>query len=148
MAACHQKSLDYQLVGFCDADSAGDRIERKSTSGNCQFLGENLISWESKRQATIVMSTTEAEYISVASCCTQLLWMKHQSEDYQINANSIPIYFDNIVAICLQRIQFYIQEPSILKLNTILLEIMFKKESWIYNSLILNISGLIYSLNL
>jgi len=87
----YRKSLDYKLVGFCDADFAGDRIERKSTSGNCQFLGENLISWASKRQATIAMSTAEAEYISAASCCTQLLWMKHQLEDYQINANSIPI---------------------------------------------------------
>jgi len=70
------------LVGLCDADYAGDRIERKSTSGNCQFLGENLISWASRRQATIAMSTAEAEYISAASCCTQLLWMKHQLEDY------------------------------------------------------------------
>jgi len=41
----YRKSLDYNLVGFCDADYAGDKIERKSTSGNCQFLGENLISW-------------------------------------------------------------------------------------------------------
>jgi len=56
----YRKSLDYKLVGFCDADYAGDRIERKSTSGNCQFLGENLLSWVSKRQATIVMSTVEA----------------------------------------------------------------------------------------
>jgi len=97
------KSLDYMLVGFCDADYAGDKIERKSTSGNCQFLGENLISWASKRQATIVMSTAEAEYISATSCCTQLLWMKHQLEDYQINANSILIYCDNTAAICLSK---------------------------------------------
>jgi len=51
----YKKSLDYKLVGFCDADYAGDMIERKSTSGNCQFLGENLISWASKRQATIAL---------------------------------------------------------------------------------------------
>jgi len=38
----YRKSLDYKLGCFCDADFAGDRIERKSTSGNCQFLGENL----------------------------------------------------------------------------------------------------------
>jgi len=49
------------------------------------------------------MSTTEAEYISAASCCTQLLWMKHQLEDYQIIATSIPIYCDNIVVICLSK---------------------------------------------
>jgi len=99
----YRKSLYYKLVGFCDADYSGDKIERKSTSGNCQFLGENLISWASKRQATIAMSTAEAEYISAASCCTQLLWMKHQLEDYQINANSIPIYCDNTAAICLSK---------------------------------------------
>jgi len=69
----YQKSSDYKLVGFCDADYAGDRIERKSTSGNSQFLGDNLISWASKRQATIALSTAEREYISAASCCTQLL---------------------------------------------------------------------------
>jgi len=63
----YRKSLDYKLVGFCDADYAGDRIERKSISGNCQFLGENLISWASKRQAIIVMYTSEAKYISAAS---------------------------------------------------------------------------------
>jgi hypothetical protein len=97
----YRKSLDYQLVGFCDTDYAGDRIERKSISGNCQFLGDNLISWASKRQATIAMSTAEAEYISTARCCTQLIWMKHQLEDYQINANNIPIYCDNTAAICL-----------------------------------------------
>jgi len=96
----YRKSLEYKLVGFYDADYAGDRIERKSTSGNSQFLGENLISWASKRQATIAMSTAEAEYISTASCCTQLLRMKHKLEDYQINANSIPIYCDNTIVIC------------------------------------------------
>ena len=40
----YKKSKDYKLVGFCDADFAGDRIERKSTSGGCQFLGANLVS--------------------------------------------------------------------------------------------------------
>ncbi|KAK2396140.1 hypothetical protein QL285_057811 [Trifolium repens] len=77
----YKKSLDYKLVGFCDADYVGDKIERKSTSGNFQFIGENFISWASRRQVTIALSTTEAEYISAAKCCTQLLWMKYQLED-------------------------------------------------------------------
>jgi len=99
----YKKSSDYKLVGFYDADYAGDRIERKSTSGNCQFLGDNLIFWVSKRQATIALSTAEAEYISAASCCKQLLWMKHQLEDYQITENCIPIYCDNTAAIWLSK---------------------------------------------
>ncbi|KAK2451190.1 putative mitochondrial protein [Trifolium repens] len=99
----YKKSLDNKLVGFCDADYAGDRIERKSTSGNCQFIGENLISWASKRQATIALSTAEAEYISAAKCCTQLLWMKYQLEDYNIAESNIPLYCDNTAAIHLSK---------------------------------------------
>ena len=78
----YKKSLDYKFVGLCDDDYADDRIERKSISGNCQFLGENLISWASKRQSIIALSTTKPKYISPSSCCTRLLWMKHQLKDY------------------------------------------------------------------
>ncbi|WJX51639.1 hypothetical protein P8452_37816 [Trifolium repens] len=99
----YKKSLDSKLVGFCDADYAGDKIERKSTSGNSQFIGENLISWASKRQTTIALSTAEAEYISAAKCCTQLLWMKYQLEDYNIAESSIPLYCDNTAAIHLSK---------------------------------------------
>ncbi|KAK2445742.1 putative mitochondrial protein [Trifolium repens] len=99
----YKKSLDSKLVGFCDADYAGDKIERKSTSGNCQFICENLISWASKRQTTIALSTAEAEYISAAKCCTQLLWMKYQLEDYNIAESSIPLYCDNTAAIHLSK---------------------------------------------
>jgi len=49
------------------------------------------------------MSTAETEYISAASCCTQLLGMKRQLRDYQINANSIPIFCDITAAICLSK---------------------------------------------
>jgi len=61
---------NYRLTGYCDADYAGDRVERKSTSGGCHFLGRNLISWASKKQNSIAQSTAEVEYISVASCCS------------------------------------------------------------------------------
>ncbi|MEX5523298.1 Ty1/Copia family ribonuclease HI, partial [Bacillus cereus] len=99
----YKKTSEYKLSGYCDADYAGDRTERKSTSGNCQFLGSNLVSWASKRQSTIALSTTEAEYISAAICSTQMLWMKHQLEDYQILESNIPIYCDNTAAISLSK---------------------------------------------
>jgi len=57
-------------MAYCDADYAGDKIERKSTSGECQFLGEALISWCCRKRNTIALSTTEAEYISAANCCS------------------------------------------------------------------------------
>ena len=84
LGLCNRRSQDYKLVGYYDADFAGDRVERKSTSGSCQFLGENLISWSSKRQSIIALSTAEAEYIAAAGCSTQMLWMKSQLEDFQI----------------------------------------------------------------
>src|ERR1044072_8633676 len=60
LGLCYRKSREYKLLGYCDADFAGDRIERKSTSRSCKFLGENLISWSSKRQSTIALSTAKA----------------------------------------------------------------------------------------
>ncbi|XP_057443256.1 uncharacterized mitochondrial protein AtMg00810-like [Lotus japonicus] len=67
----YEKGSDCRLKGFCDTDYAGDRVERKSTSGGCHFLGNCLVSWTSKRQSTISLSTTEAEYVAASSCCTQ-----------------------------------------------------------------------------
>ncbi|KAL2319304.1 hypothetical protein Fmac_028273 [Flemingia macrophylla] len=98
-----RRSQDFSLLGYCDADYAGDRWERKSTNGGCHFLGSNLVSWMSKRQSTIALSTCEAEYVSAKHCCTQLLWIKHQLEDYDIFESSIPILCDNTAAISLSK---------------------------------------------
>jgi len=91
------------LVGLCNADYAEDNIERKSNSENCQFLGDNLISWACKRQSTIALSTEEAEYISATTCFTQLLWMKYRLEDYNFSESSILVYCVIIATICLSK---------------------------------------------
>jgi hypothetical protein len=59
--------------GFSDAHFAGCRLDRKSTSGTCLFLGSSLVSWSSRKQSSVAQSTTEAEYIASASCFSQLL---------------------------------------------------------------------------
>ena len=61
----YPKSAHFDLVGFSDSDYAGYKVDRKITSGGCQFLGRSLVSWSSKKQNFVALSTTEAEYISV-----------------------------------------------------------------------------------
>ncbi|GJW56678.1 putative ribonuclease H-like domain-containing protein, partial [Tanacetum coccineum] len=56
-------------------DSAGASLDRKSTTGGCQFLGSRLISWQCKKQTVVPNSTTEAEYVAASSCCGQVLWI-------------------------------------------------------------------------
>jgi hypothetical protein len=66
-------SSSLALHGFLDADFAECRLDRKSTSGTCQFSGSSLVSWSSRKQSSVSQSTTEAEYVASASCCSQLL---------------------------------------------------------------------------
>src|SRR5664279_5080168 len=65
----YPKGSTFSLHGYSDSYWAGDKVDRKSTSGACQFIGRSLVSWSSKKQNCIATSTTEAEYISAASCC-------------------------------------------------------------------------------
>ena len=61
------------LIGYSDSDFAGCKLDRKSTSGTCHLLGSSLISWHSKKQACVALSTAEVEYIAAGSCCAQIL---------------------------------------------------------------------------
>jgi hypothetical protein len=88
-----------ELSGYSDADFGTCKINRKSTTGTCQFLGSKLVSWFSKKQTSVATSTTEAEYMAAGSCCSQLLWLKHQLGDYNIEAKETPIYCDSTSAI-------------------------------------------------
>jgi hypothetical protein len=72
----YPKGSTFDLIGYSDADWARCKIDRKSTSGTCQFLGRSLVSWASKKQNSVALSTAEAEYIAAGHCCAQLLWMR------------------------------------------------------------------------
>ncbi|KAM2537704.1 hypothetical protein TB2_023225 [Malus domestica] len=88
-----------EIVGFSDADWAGNADDRKSTSGGCFYVGNNLVAWHSKKQNCVSLSTTKAEYIAAGSCCTQLLWMKQMLRDYGLHQNAFSISCDNTSAI-------------------------------------------------
>ena len=81
----YPKSKEFKLMAYTDDDYGGCKIDRKSTSGICYFLGNSLVTWASKKQNIVALFSTEAEYVAVSLCCTQVLWIKHQLEDYGIN---------------------------------------------------------------
>ena len=91
------------MVGYSDADFAGCKVDRKSTSGTCQFVGSSLISWTSKKQNSVALSTAESEYIAVGSCVAQVLWLKQQLLDLGLPVGTIPILCDNTSAICITK---------------------------------------------
>ncbi|KAI3714975.1 hypothetical protein L6452_21938 [Arctium lappa] len=81
------------------SDLGGANMDRMSTSGGCQLLGARLVSWQCKKQTTVSLSTTEAEYITAASCCSQVLWIQNQMLDYGVTFLHTPIFTDNSSAI-------------------------------------------------
>nr|GEV63891.1 putative ribonuclease H-like domain-containing protein [Tanacetum cinerariifolium] len=64
----YPKDLPFSLVAYSDSNYAGASLDRKSTTGNCQFLRCRLISWQCKKQTVVATSSTEAEYVAAASC--------------------------------------------------------------------------------
>jgi hypothetical protein len=69
----YHKGAQFELIGYLDSDYVGCKVDRKSTSGCCQFFGRSLVSWSSKKQNSVTLSTAEAEYISAGNCFAQLL---------------------------------------------------------------------------
>ncbi|GKE35013.1 putative ribonuclease H-like domain-containing protein [Tanacetum coccineum] len=68
----YPRDSPFDLEAFSDSDYAGASLDRKSTTGGCQFLGKRLISWQCKKQTIVANSTTEAEYVAAANCCGQV----------------------------------------------------------------------------
>jgi hypothetical protein len=95
----YPKGSTFDLIGYYDADYAGCKIDRKSTSGTCQCLGRSLVSWASKKQNPVALSTAEAEYIAAGHCCAQLLLMRQTLRDYGCKLSKVPLLCDNKSAI-------------------------------------------------
>ncbi|KAI9090147.1 hypothetical protein K1719_028843 [Acacia pycnantha] len=99
------KGQQDHLVAYSYSDHAGYKTDRKSTSGQCEFLGGSLVSWFSKKQTTVAVPSTEAEYVAASSCCAQVLWLKLQLQDLGIQLKEISILCDNTSTISLAKNQ-------------------------------------------
>lgn len=95
-------SSDLSLVAYSDFDWGGCPDSKRSTSGYCVFLGQNLVSWSSKRQATTSRSSAEAEYRGVANAVAETTWLSQLLSELSCSPSSATIvYCDNISAVYL-----------------------------------------------
>ena len=89
------------LVGYTDADWAGDLDQRKSTSGYLFTFAGSVISWKSRKQPAIALSSMEAEYIALSEACKELVWIHGLCKELHINLGVTKMYEDNQACIAL-----------------------------------------------
>ena len=116
------KQSHFDLCAYTDANFAGSKCDRKSTSGACYFLGNCLVSWHCKKQNSIALSTAEAEYISAGMGCAQILWMQHTLEDLGYFFLKLLYIVIVLVLLVFPKIRFYTLELNILRFYIILYE--------------------------
>ncbi|RVX09401.1 Retrovirus-related Pol polyprotein from transposon RE1 [Vitis vinifera] len=91
---------DFRLRSYCDSDWAGCPLTRRSTTGYCVFLGPSLISWRSKRQKTVSLSSAEAEYRAMTGACCELTWLRYLLKDLGVlHKEPALLYCDNKAAL-------------------------------------------------
>ena len=95
----YSKDTNDVLARYSNADWARNADDRKSTLGGCFYVGNNLVSWMSKKKNSISLSTVEVEYIATSSCCTQLLCIQKLLLNYSIRQEHFIIYYDNTSSI-------------------------------------------------
>jgi hypothetical protein len=87
---------DFTLSGYTDADWAGIVSNRKRTSGCCFSLGSSMISWQTRKQSSIALSTVEAEYIVACSASCEAIWLRKLLTDlFDLDMRATLILCDN-----------------------------------------------------
>ncbi|GKE13046.1 putative ribonuclease H-like domain-containing protein [Tanacetum coccineum] len=113
----YPRDSPFDLEAFSDSDYARTSLDRKSTTGGCQFLGKRLISWQCKKQIVVANSTTEAEYVAAANCCGQVLWIQNQMLNYEFNFLNTNIYIDNESTICIVKNPVFYSKTKHIKIR-------------------------------
>jgi hypothetical protein len=99
-----EKDWSTDVVGYSDADWGSDHVDRKSISGYTFMIGDASISWSSKKQATVALSSTEAEYVAASHATTQAIWLRQLLKELRFpQSKSTIIRCDNQSAIALAR---------------------------------------------
>mgnify|MGYP005981043023 FL=1 len=96
---CYDGQNSERLIAYCDSDFAGDTETRRSTTGYIIFFCGGPISWCSRKQPIVSLSSTEAEYISAAECVKELLYLKSLIDELTNGEVKIDLYVDNQSAI-------------------------------------------------
>ena len=92
----YARDCKFGLVGYTDSDWAGSVPDRKSTSGCCFSLGSAVIAWRSRKQTSVALSTTEAEYIAACAACSEAIWLRKMiSGLFDLQLEATWIYCDN-----------------------------------------------------
>ena len=86
-----KKSEHLDLVAYTDADWASDPDDRRSISGYCVFLGDNLVAWSSRKQGMVARSTAESEYRAMALCTTEITWINSLFDELKIEMQRTPM---------------------------------------------------------
>jgi hypothetical protein len=95
---------DINMRGYCDADWGGDLDTRRSTTGYVFFIGDGAISWNSKRQPTVALSTTEAEYMATTQAAKEAIWLRQLMADVGcVQGGATTIMSDNQGSIALAK---------------------------------------------
>ena len=101
---CNKDVTKWEVKGYSDSDFAGDTDERKSISGYVIYLQECPISWRSKSQKSVSLSSTEAEYMAVSEIATEILFIKSMLEFLGVKVElPIEVNVDNVGAIYLSK---------------------------------------------
>ena len=101
---CFSGNNGVNLVGYSDADWAGDLDTRRSTSGYVFKLGGAIVNWCSKRQATVARSSTESEYVALSAAAQECIWLRRLLQDFGLGDNKPTTLFeDNTGAIELSK---------------------------------------------
>ncbi|GJW16002.1 putative ribonuclease H-like domain-containing protein [Tanacetum coccineum] len=93
----YPRDSPFELEAYSDSDYGGASLDRKSTTGGCQFLGRSLRSLANERSRLLWRKfiLTEEEYVAAANCCGQVLWIQNQMMDYGFNFMNTKIHIDN-----------------------------------------------------